>query len=281
MRQFLVGLAAVAGLAAGCPAADAAAAPSVEIRQAAVRVVVLPEPRSDVKVVVLQPNPRLPLRIWRSGERSLISGELDGRIRGCQTRDGEPSVVIEGLGETPLTALPYVAIHTPLEVRVSAGGAVWGEVGRSAALLFSNTGCGDWVIANVRGHLRLSLAGSGRGRAGDAGYSELLSDGSGAISARRILAGVVAMSTGSGDIDIAEVDGPFTARVAGSGAVRAAGGHATRMSATIAGSGGVTLDGLAESLDASIIGSGDVRVGRVAGAVKRSVIGSGRVRIGS
>lgn len=277
MRQHLAGIAVAAGL---CVAGVASAAPSIEVRDAAVRVVVVPEPRADVQIVVLKSNPRLPLRIWRFSGRTFVSGGLARRIRACGQLDGQPTVFIEGLGVTPLAALPYIAIHTPMDARVFVGGAVWGEAGRSDSLEFSNAGCGDWVIASVRGRLRLSVAGSGNVRAGEAGWAELYSDGSGAISIRAAPRGVSVVDAGSGAINIAEIGGPFTARVAGSGAVRAASGHVTQMQATVAGSGDVTLEGVADALNVSIVGSGDVRVARVTGRVTRSVIGSGKVRIG-
>ena len=89
------------------------------------------------------------------------------------------------------------------------------------------------------------------------------------------------MNVGSGDIDVAAVNGAFDVRIAGSGRVRAAAGHASAMQASIAGSGGVALDGVADSLKASVVGSGDVRVTRVLGPVSKAVIGSGDVRFGS
>jgi hypothetical protein len=91
----------------------------------------------------------------------------------------------------------------------------------------------------------------------------------------------MAMNVGSNDITIASVNGPLTARVAGSGQVRVAAGRATSMQASIAGSGGVSLNGVAGSLKASVMGSGDIHVARVTGPVSKSIMGSGVVRIGS
>jgi hypothetical protein len=233
-------------------------------------------------VVVTKANPLLPIRVSRFGGRIFVSGGLGRRIGGCLRKpQGRATVLISGIGETPYSALPQVVIHTPLDARVYVAGAAWGAVGRSESLEFSNAGCGDWVIANVRGRMRLSLAGAGGVRAGRAGRAELYSAGAGAIATRSIAGGVTAMSTDSGAIDIGEVDGPFTARVAGSGAIRAAAGRVTRLQATIAGAGDVTLAGTAQSLNASIFGSGDVRVTRVTGSVVKSVIGTGKVRIGA
>jgi len=92
---------------------------------------------------------------------------------------------------------------------------------------------------------------------------------------------VAAMDVGSGDIDVASVNGPFNVRIAGSGRVRAASGRVSLMQASIAGSGGVLLNGVAGQLHASIMGSGDVRVARVTGGVTKAVMGSGEVRVGS
>jgi hypothetical protein len=278
MRQFLGAIATALGLGA---AWAAAAAPAAEIRNAVARVVVSPEVRSDIKVEVIRANPRLPLRIWSFAGRTYIDGGLEHRIGGCRTRAGAPSVLIRGLGETPYDAMPQVIIHTPMDARVFAGGAIWGAVGRSDSLEFANAGCGAWQLANVRGRMKLTLAGSGDARTGQAGSAELYTAGAATISTRDVASGVTAVNLGSGGIDIASVNGPFTARIAGSGSVRAAAGNVSDMHAAIAGSGDITLDGVAGALKASIVGSGDVRVTRVIGPISRAVIGSGVVRVGS
>jgi hypothetical protein len=278
MRQFAGTLVAGAALFV---AVAAEAAPAVEIRNAAAQVIVTPEPRSDIKVELVRTNARLPLRIWRFAGRTFVDGGLQHRLRGCRIHGGAAGATIAGVGETPLSTLPEVVIHTPLDARVFAGGAVWGSVGRSNDLEFANAGCGEWVIANVRGRMKVSLAGTGAARTGQSGSAELYSAGAGSISTREVADGAVAMNFGSGQIQIASVNGPFTARIAGAGSVRAAAGRVSAMQAQVAGSGGISLDGVADRLQASIVGSGDVRVGRVTGPVRKDIIGSGIVRVGS
>jgi hypothetical protein len=277
MRQLAGPLVAGAALFV---AGAAEAAPAVEIRNAAAQVIVTPEARSDIKVEVVRTNPRLQLRIWSFAGRTFIDGGLQHRLRGCRPH-GAPGATIAGVGETPLSTLPEIVIRTPLAARVFAGGAVWGSVGRSNELEFSNAGCGEWVIANVRGRMKVSLAGSGAARTGQSGSAELYSAGAGSISTREVADGAVAMNFGSGQIQIASVNGPFTARIAGAGSVRAASGRVSAMQAQVAGSGGISLNGVAGRLQASIVGSGDVRVNRVTGPVRKDIIGSGIVRVGS
>ena len=60
MRRLL---GALATASIGLAASAAAAAPSVQIDNAVVRVTVSPEARSDIRVEVLRANPRLPLRV--------------------------------------------------------------------------------------------------------------------------------------------------------------------------------------------------------------------------
>lgn len=281
MRQFAGGLAAALGLIAAVGAPCAGAAPATQVRDAVARVVVLPEARSDVEVEIFKADRRLPLRVWRFAGRTYIEGGLGRRIRDCSVRSGEPSVFVAGIGQTAYDAMPQVLIHTPMASRVFVSGAVWGSIGRSDSLEFSNAGCGDWTIGNVRGRMRLSLEGAGAARAGQAGSAELYSDGSGAIVTREIAGGVVAMTAASGPIDVASVGGPFNARVAGPGSIRAAAGRVSVMQATVAGSGDVVLQGIAGTLNASILGSGDVTVSKVTGPVTKAVIGTGSVRVGS
>ena len=279
MRWFARVLATAGGLAV---AGAAAASPAVEINHAIARVTISPEPRSDIRVDILRSNPRLPIRVWSFLGRTYVDGGVPGaRMRTCRGTVAQPSVYAFGIGEVSADAMPQIVIRTPMDARVSAGGAVFGQVGRSATLELSNAGCGDWQVGNVRGKMKVNVAGSGSVRTGQAGSADLMAAGSGQILTRDIAGPVVAMNFGSGDIDVASVRGPFNARIAGSGHVRVAGGHASAMQASVAGSGDIALRGVADTLNASVMGSGDVRVTRVTGAVRKAIVGSGDVRIGS
>ena len=273
-------LATLTALAASFAAAYVQAAPSVEIRDAVARVIVSPEPRSDIRVEVVRANPRLPIHIWSFADHTFVDGGLLYRIRDCGERNGAPRVTVAGVGDVEADAMPQIVIHTPMDARVAASGAVWGQIGRTESLDFANAGCGSWQLANVRGKLKVKQAGSGMTHAGLAASAELSSAGSGFIATRDVAGPVVAMNVGSGDIDVGSLNGSFEVRIAGSGHVRAA-GHASAMHAQIAGSGDVDLDGVADSLRVSVMGSGGVRVRQVTGPVSKAVVGSGDVRIGS
>jgi hypothetical protein len=280
MRWFTGALAAAGGFAL---AGAAMAAPAVEINHAVARVIVSPEWRSDIKVEIVRSNPRLPpIHVWGFLGRTYVDGGLAGqRLHGCHGPVGAPSAFVAGVGEVSADAMPQILIHTPMDVRVAAGGAVFGQVGRSASLELANAGCGDWQVGNVRGRMKINVAGAGSARTGQAGAADLKVAGAGSIATRDISGPVAAMNVGAGDIDVASVQGPFNARIAGSGHVRAAGGHASAMQAQVAGSGDIALAGVADSLNASVVGSGDVRVLKVTGPIHKAVVGSGDVRIGS
>ena len=279
MRRSLGALAMGAGL---LTAGAACAAPTVQIDHAVVRVIVSPEPRAYIKVDIVKTNPRLPLRVWTFlGQTHVDGGFAANNVRDCRGPATQPSVYVFGVGEVNADAMPQIVIHTPMDARVSAGGAVFGQVGRSASLDLANAGCGAWQVGNVRGKLKISVAGSGEVRAGQAGEAELMAAGSGAIMTREVAGPVAAMDVGSGDIEVASVHGPLNARIAGAGHVRVAAGHASAMKASIAGSGDIVLAGVADSLKVSVVGSGGVRVTRVTGPVSKAIVGSGEVRIGS
>jgi hypothetical protein len=261
-------------------AGPAAAAPSLQIRGAAARMAIIPEARSDVRVTILRTNPRLPLRVHASGGKVLITGDVNRRVRGCGGPDQRRWVEIWGRGRIPWESLPYLVVRTPLDVRVSVGDAVFGVIGRSASIDFTNQGCGDWTIANVRGRLRLDQAGAGDSRAGAAAAADLSVAGSGRIGVGSVAHGLTAVSSGSGDIALASASGPVDVRVAGTGDVDIAGGRAAHMEVSIAGSGNVRMRGQAQSLGASVTGSGDVVVTAVSGQVVRRVFGPGAVKIG-
>jgi hypothetical protein len=280
MRSWLGGKAVLAGLIAGVPGAAALAAPTIEIRDAAARIVVVPENRSDVKVEFASLNSSLPLYVRQRGDRIIVDGRLRRRIDGCRTEFGMTTVRVRGLGEVALDNLPRIVAKVPLDARVAASGAVFGQVGRSDALELSNAGCGDWQVANVKGALRLNLAGSGDTRAGTSNELVAHVAGAGDVFTNTVAGGLTVDIAGSGDVSTASINGPLHARIAGSGDVKVARGHAPELTADIAGSGDVRFGGVAEAVHAFIAGSGDVDVGSVTGPVRKSVLGSGDVVVG-
>lgn len=267
---------AAAGLVLTAGAAQAA---QVEIKDAVVRVTVVPEARNDIKVEILTTNGKLPLQVRSLGGKTIIDGDLDRKIHECSNRGGRISVSVGG-DRFSYADMPQVLIRTPRNVDVEAGGAVFGVVGKSQSLELSNAGCGDWTVANVAGKLSLNQAGSGDTRIGSSGEAVIHVAGSGDIRAQAVRGPLEINVAGSGDVWVASIDGPLDAKIAGSGDVTVASGRSTRMSATVAGSGDVEFDGTAESLKARIAGSGDVRVKVVTGEVSKAIVGSGGVSVG-
>lgn len=276
MRLFLMlGAAAVA-----LGTASAADAASVEVKDAVARVTVVPENRSDIKVEFLSTNPRLPLTIREFAGRVIVDGGLGRRIHNCRGSGQNVRVEVWGAGQVGWNDMPQVVIRTPREANVSAGGAVFGSVGRTANLQLANAGCGDWTVANVEGKLRLSQAGSGDARVGSAGEARIRVAGSGDVALADVRGPLEVEIAGSGDVTVASVSGALDVHTAGSGDVRVHGGHATQMNVMIAGSGDVDFGGVADSLKARIAGSGDVHAREVRGPVSKAVMGSGGVSIG-
>jgi len=273
-------IAAIATATAFIGVGAARAAPSLEIRGAALRVTVIPEARSDIVVTLVRANPGLPLRIRRLADHVFVTGDVSHRVHGCDGPPGQKRVAIWGRAPVAWASLPQLIVHAPLEVKLLAGDAVFGSIDRAATLDLTNQGCGDWTIADVQGRLRVNQSGSGGIRVGASGAADLSVIGSGGITAGAVRGSLTAVSSGSGDIVVASVSGPFDARVGGSGGVRADAGVAAPMSASIAGSGAVRFAGLARGLSVSIAGSGDVVVRQVAGPVRQQVFGRGKVRIG-
>jgi hypothetical protein len=270
----------LAASAAVALAAGAANAASVEVKDAVARVTVIPENRPDIKIDVIQANSHLPLEVRTFAGRTIVDGRLGRRIRGCRGSGENVTVHVRGVGDVPWREMPQVVIHTPREVDLDAGGAVWGSVGRSAILKLGNAGCGDWTVGNVEGSMRVSQAGSGSTRAGSAAEAKIRVAGSGDTAVGDIRGGLDVDIAGSGDVTVASVAGPLGVHVAGSGDVKVASGHATTMVVAVAGSGNVDFRGTADSLKARIAGSGDVRAREVKGPVSKTVMGSGGVTIG-
>lgn len=275
MRLLTVVLASGAALAAGT-----ANAQSVEIKDAVARVTVVPEARNDIKVEILSQSASLPLSVRTRGDKTIIDGDLDRKIRSCGGAPGHVSVSVQGLGRVSWNEMPQIVIRTPKDAVVEAGGAVFGSVGRSTSLRLSNAGCGDWTVANVAGKLVFSQAGSGDTRVGSVGEAQLRMAGSGDIDVAKVGAGLDVDVAGSGDVDVGSISGPLDVRIAGSGDVDIDGGSAPTVAVSVAGSGNVSFNGAAGSVKARIAGSGDVRVKSVSGTVNKTVLGSGSVIIG-
>lgn len=266
--------------ATACAAAGAAQAATVEVKDAVARVTVVPENRPDVKVEFLTTNPRLPLQIRTFAGRTIIDGDLGRRIRNCHGSGQNVQIEVRGVGDVAWRDMPQVVIRTPRDVRLEAGGAVFGSVGRAASVELGNAGCGDWTVANVEGRMKLSQAGSGNTRTGAAGEAKIRVAGSGDVWAAEVRGPLNVDIAGSGNVSVTSVSGPLDVRVAGSGDVKVAGGHATTMSVAIAGSGDVDFGGVADSLKARIAGSGDVHAREVRGQISKAVMGSGGVSVG-
>jgi len=274
LQTILLAAAAVA-LSAGAAQAD-----SVEIKDAVARVTVVPENRSDIKVEVISPNAKLPLSVRSLAGRTIVDGNLDRKIRNCRGSGERASVDVRDVGSFSYAEMPQVVIHTPRNVQVEAGGAVFGAVGRAASVDLGNSGCGDWTIANVEGEAKISQAGSGDTRMGSAGSLKVRVAGSGDVATSDVKNGVDISIAGSGSAHIRSAAGPLEVSVAGSGDVDIGSGRATSMKVSIAGSGDVDFGGSADSLKARIAGSGDVRAASVTGDVSKTIMGSGSVRIG-
>ena len=273
-------LAAFASLGAGAFATAAMAEPAIEIRDAAVRVTIIPEDRQDVKVQMVTTNAALPLVVRYELDHVIVEGHLRHRVWGCSTMFGKTMVRVRGVGEVPLDSLPQIVVRTPMSAHVGVSQAVFGSIGRSDALTLANAGCGDWTVANVRGRLEISDAGSGDVRAGSAGELIARVAGSGDITLRDIRGSATVDVAGSGDVAMGSVNGPLHTNVMGSGDVKIDGGRASDMVVHIAGSGDVRFGGTAGSLDASVAGSGDVDVAKVEGSIHKASFGSGGINIG-
>lgn len=287
--------AAASAIVAACAAAPATAA-DVEIRNAVARVVVIVEDRDDVGVEVTQGGSRLPrIDVQRRGRDVRIDGGLrrgglfgsnDG-IRSCNNgpssarQPGEGAVVeVRDLGRIRMEDAPLIVLRTPRDVDVSAGGAVYGAIGRGArSIELGSGGCGDWTVANTDGDVALSVGGSGSIRAGASRALDAKVGGSGSITAGAT-GDLDAAVGGSGGITVARVDGDGDVAIGGSGDVRIREGRMNELSVSIGGSGSVRYGGQTRDLSVAIAGSGDVNVGAATGQVSRTIVGSGSVNIG-
>jgi hypothetical protein len=276
--RLMVGAAGAALILLGATAS--VAAPTLLVTHAVARVTIVPEDRSDIAVTVMRTNPKFPLNISRAGDQVTVDGGLGWRGANCETFFGHLQVGVFGVGSVSYDDMPQIVVHTPRQVVVHAGGAVFGTVGRGDGVELANSGCGDWTLANQSGPLTAYLSGSGDLRAGEVSAADLHISGSSDVYLKSAQGGLAAAVSGSGDVDADQVDGPLRTHVTGSGDVKVKGGAVTQMQVAVAGSGDVRFGGVAQSLDASVAGSGDVSVAKVSGPVVKHIAGSGDVTVG-
>jgi len=278
MRRSLV-IAAGAAAVATAGAAGAADAASIQIRDAVARVTVVPEDRSDIKVEVLSPNPKLPLEVRSEGSDVVIDGGLRGRIWGCRGTSEHPRAWVTGVGSVDGGAIPLVVIRAPRALAVESSGAVFGAIGRSSGVRLHDSGCDAWTIADVQGDVAVEESGKGSVRMGAVGRLDIRLSGAANVHAVRVRDGMYAQLSGTGGVQVEQLAGPIEAQVSGLGHVRVAGGRASHVRAQISGMGGVEFGGSAETLDAAVSGVGSVHVKQVTGRVTKSVSGIGHVTV--
>ncbi len=306
-------IAAAAVGAAGTAFADGA---SVVVHDAVARVQVIPEARGDVSVTVTPGRKALPsVRVWREGDRTMIDGGLAHRIHGCGSasfgfgalfhghRDGEPDrergqANVAGLGRVGPEDMPLIVIRTPLDARVAADGAVFGQVAGARSLDLAVSGCGDWRTGDVAGPMGVHVSGSGDVTGGRVGALRAALSGSGDLKLGRV-DGAADISTsgsadvrlgatgpldirvgGSSDIHVDEVQGPVRTQISGSGNVTIDRGRSPDLRVAVAGSGDFRFHGEGGAVSASVAGSGDILIDHATGPVSQSKAGSGDIHIG-
>jgi hypothetical protein len=265
--------------AAAALSATAAHAASVEIKDAVVRVTVIPEQRSDVKVEVIRSNPRLPLEIRTLGDRTVVDGGLWHAIRDCHGLGGKARVGVRHVGGVDYDDMPQLVIRTPRNVELSANGAVVGVIGRSGGVSLKNSGCSNWTIADVAGQATIQESGAGSIRMGASDRLAIKLSGAASIHATQVRQFLDVGLSGAGGVRVDRLTGDMDARVSGVGQVKVADGRAN-VRASVSGMGGVEFLGSADNLDASISGLGGIRVREVTGQLHKSVSGAGHVKIG-
>jgi hypothetical protein len=270
--------------------ADPAGAAALLIRNAVVKVTVVPEDRADIDVKILKANPRLLLTVQPGLNGDIVvDGSrrygmwgfiLGGRTTNCRREAGEPLVHVWGLGDVRGKDMPEIVVQVPLDAKVSTSGATYGSIGRSESVDLRIAGCDDWTIANVARRLTIDDAGVARVRAGTSGSMRLDVAGYGDVKTGDVSGGLETHIAGAADIEHAAVSGPIEVHIAGHGVIRILGGHAAAMEVHIAGAGSIDDKGTADTLNAEIAGVGTINVAHVTGAITRSIAGVGTVNVG-
>jgi hypothetical protein len=253
------------------------AAREVQLRDLAAIVLVTPQAREDVALVITNPGPLPNPDLRLSGNRLIVDGKQRRNVRSCDGERDEFEVVLSGRGRLGARQLPVIEIRVPRAAVVSASGAVSLRVGAAESAQITVSGCGDAEIESVAGEADITVAGNSSVRLYQAGSARIAIAGAGDVEIGAVLAGLTASIAGAGDLSAQRVDGPTNLAVQGAGDVHIRDGRADVLTIVIAGAGDVVHNGSARQLDATIVGAGDVRVRRVDGEINRRVLGGGEV----
>lgn len=207
----------------------------VRIERAVARVVVIPEVRAGAAVSVRPGrNGRAPT-VRREGRALVVDGAEAGAGRG-----GWFDVLDRGRCRADPATLPVITVRLPVDARLSATGAIWGQAGPSQTFDLAATGCGRWRIGPVKYVLNIA-------------------------------------TRGAPVVEAVGVDGKLGVDLKGGGGVTILGGHATTAVVDIDGTGDVTHRGSIGSVQADLRGSGKLRIGLLYGGIDASVHGTGDV----
>lgn len=214
--------------------------PTVQIRYAVARVAVVVEDRSDVAVEVEQGSSRLPrVQVTRVGDEIRVNGGL--RQRGMF--GGNDGIRIRNCNTGPESGRPGEGASVEI-----------GDIGRI------NLADAPLIVIRTPRTVNVEASGAIFGSVGRGARSVSLEHG------------------GCGRWDVANVDGPVSLGIGGSGDIRA--GTSSALELSIGGSGSITA-GATRTLEVSIGGSGDVIVSRLDGPMEVSIGGSGDVDVRS
>lgn len=158
MKVQLLAAVAAATLGVSFGVSSAASAAEVEIRHAVARVVVIPEARSDISYEIRGGRadlPRIQATRGLGGQLILDGGLGKPFFHNCSRGHTAPGQVINAAQppadlhvrvdgrDVRLADAPLIVLHTPKDVRVRAGEAVFGAVGRADNVDLAAAGCGD------------------------------------------------------------------------------------------------------------------------------------------
>jgi len=155
---------------------------------------------------------------------------------------------------------------------------VYGETGSLGAATIGIVDGSRLAIGDVKSMLELDISGRADVRAENAAMADIDIAGPGTVAMGQVDGMLDVSIAGSGRVLASRIDGPLTARIAGSGQVGVQSGRADRLKATIDGSGGVYLEGVAVQPDLRLYGSSVVRMDAVSGRITRA--GGGEVFVG-
>lgn len=261
-----------------CFLGSAAPAAELVLDGLVARITILPEPRSDIYVVVRPGGSGLPsVSVTQEGERTIVTSGVE--VGACAQSGATMRVGLRDGRQVEMGEAPEIIVRAPRSFRVEgADSALIGRIERSEDLHIRQAGCAFWDIGEVV-TLQADMSGGAHLTASGAATANLAAAAGAAVTIGPV-ANLVAEASAGGMIGVAAVNGAVEASASGGGRIEIGSGRATTFRAVASSGGRILHRGEIVNLHATAVAGGQIEVSQAESILSRSVSAGGQVIVG-